>query len=144
MSSVILIEYNSIYIESDAVFQSLRDSVRLGPGLRCYGLFPVQRAMPATVSSSAIGTNGSAELKSAKSHQRTSGRDSSNEPAGTRSSSCHVLAEHDWRRIVILRFFVAATFASNPEKFVLDALFVSAPVGTKGVLVSHTIGRRYR
>src|SRR6266849_8336957 len=96
--------------------RSLLDSVRLGPGLRCYGSFPVQRAMPATVLSSAIGTNGSAELKSAKSHQRTSGRDSSNEPAGTRSSSCHVPAEHDWRRIVILRFFVAGTFASNPEK----------------------------
>src|SRR6266481_2941591 len=98
---------------------SLRDSVRLGPGLRCYGSFPVQRAMPATVSSSAIGTNGSAELKSARSHQRTSGRDLSNEPALTRSSSCHVLAEHDWRRIVILRFFVAGTFVNHPENSVL-------------------------
>src|SRR5258705_8089730 len=95
---------------------SLRDSVGLGPGLRCYGSFRVQRAMPATASSSAVGTNGSAELKSAKSHQRTSGRDSSIEPAGTRSSSCHVLAEHEWRRIVILRIFVAGTFASDPEK----------------------------
>jgi hypothetical protein len=57
--------------------------------------------------------------------------------AGTPSSSCQVLAEHNWRRIVILRFFVTGTFASNPEKFVQDALFVSAPVGTKGVLVSH-------
>jgi hypothetical protein len=57
---------------------------------------------------------------------------------------CHVLAEHDWRRIVILRFFVAGTFASNPEKRSYLTLFVSATVGTKGVFVSYAIGRRYR
>src|ERR1700730_9075729 len=96
--------------------RSLLASVRLGHGSRCCGSFLVERVMLATVSSSAIGTNGSAELKSAKSHQRTSGRDSSNEPPGTRSSSCHVLVEHGWRRIVKLRFFVTGTFASNPEK----------------------------
>ncbi len=83
LSSVILIEDNLLYAESDAVLQIL---ARLSPpcGLRCYGSFLVQRAMPATASSSAIDTSGSDELKPARFHQGTSGRDSSNSPRGTR------------------------------------------------------------
>jgi DCC1-like thiol-disulfide oxidoreductase len=94
LSSLILIDGNAIYTESDAVLEIL---ARLRPPWSWIALLRIipRPAMPATVSSSAIGTNGSAELKSARSHQRTSDRDSSNEPAATRSSSRHVLAEHD-------------------------------------------------
>jgi uncharacterized peroxidase-related enzyme len=64
-----------------------------------------------------------------------------NEPAETRGSSYHVLAARDYRRVVILRFFVTRAFAKNPENVRPGGPFGGAPVGTKGVLVSQAIGR---
>jgi len=45
------------------------------------------------------------------------------------------------RNFTILR---SLRFASNPGNFRIDALFGYARLGTKGVFVSDTVGRRYR
>jgi predicted DCC family thiol-disulfide oxidoreductase YuxK len=95
LSSVILIEENAIYTESDAVLQIL---ARLGvpwSWIAFLRIIPAESVMPAIASSSAVGTGGSGEVKSAKSHQRMCGRDSSSDPSETQSSDREVLAAHD-------------------------------------------------
>jgi hypothetical protein len=51
--------------------ESLFGSVRPGLGCHSYGSSLAESVMPVTVSSSAIGTDGSGELKFAKFRQRT-------------------------------------------------------------------------
>jgi predicted DCC family thiol-disulfide oxidoreductase YuxK len=41
----------------------------------------------------AIDASGSDELKPARIHRQTSGQNSSNDPGGTQTSTCHVLTE---------------------------------------------------